>query len=329
VPTIKRRALLGAAMLTPFAVRWAHAQGQKMPLIAYLEPIAGNSATNKINLAAFHKGLAEQGFEEGRNVSFAFWYADGRIERLPELAKEVVARKPDVILASTPNAARPLKALTQTIPVIFAQAADAVENGEVANPKRPEGNLTGIANFNELNPKRLEWLLEMVPSAKTVGYIADANLGSFARNLRQAEEAADKFARKLVVGKAATDPEIVAALNQVKAQGAQALMIGPIRGAYPRPHEIVALTSTINLPTMFYDRAFVDEGGLMSFGAAFKEIYRLAGNYVGRVLKGAKIADLPVLQPGSYELVVHAGNARDLGITIPPKVLAEASEVIH
>ncbi len=323
---IPRRKVLaaGAALAAaPFG-----ASAQAMPLIAYLEPISGTSPTNKINLAAFRQGLAEHGFVEGKNFTFASWYAEGDIDRLPELAKEVVARNPAVILASTPNAARPLKALTKTIPVVFAQAADAVDNGEVTNPKRPEANLTGIANFNELNPKRLSWLVEAAPKAQVLGYIADANLGSFDRNYRQAAQAADEMKRKLIVGKAATDAEIEAALKMMGAAGVQALLVGPIRGAYPRPGAIVKLTSQLPVPVMYYDRAFVDVGGLMSFGAAFKEIYRLAGTYVGRILKGEKVADLPVLQPGSYELVVNAAAAKAQGLVFSQKVLGAASEVI-
>ena len=323
---IARRHVLaaGAALAaTPFMAR-----AQTMPLIAYLEPISGSSPTNKINLEAFRKGLAEHGFVEGKNFTFKSWYAEGDIEKLPALAKEVLAHNPAVILASTPNAARPLKELTKTVPVVFAQAADAVDNGEVTNPKRPEANLTGIANFNELNPKRLGWLLEAAPKAQVLGYLADANLGSFERNYSQAMQYAAEMKRKLVLGKAATDAEIEAALKMMGEQGVQALLVGPIRGAYPRPGAIVKLTSKLPVPTMYYDRAFVDVGGLMSFGAAFKEIYRLAGTYVGRILKGEKVADLPVLQPGSYELVVNAATAKAEGVAFSKKVLDAASDVI-
>ena len=327
-PRLSRRRVLAAAGASAFIVSRARAQDPSLPLIAYLEPISGASPTNRSNVAAFWQGLGEHGFVEGKTAAFAAWYAEGDIDKLPALAAEVVARKPAVILASTPNAARPLKALTKTIPIVFAQAADAIDNGEVTDAKHPEANLTGIANYNELNPQRLEWLLKAAPKAKTVGYISDPNLGSFPRNLSQAQEAADKLKRRLIVGKAANDTELAAALAMLGTEHADALMIGPIRGASPRPREIVALTARLPVPVMFYDRAFVDAGGLMSFGAAFQEIYRLAGTYAGRILKGAKVSDLPVLQPGSYELVLNAGAAKAIGLSFPSAVSAAAHDII-
>ncbi len=324
---LSRRAALigGVAALAPIV---ACAQKRK-PVIGYLEPIAGDSPTNAINVEAFRKGLAEHGFVEGRNIAVEYRYAAGDIDRLPALAAELVQRGVDVIVASTPNAARAAMALTTTIPIVFGQAADAVENGEVKNLARPEANLTGVANFNELNPKRFQILSQWTPNTTLTAYISDPNLGSFARNLRQLEEAAAALNRPLLVLKAATDSELEAAFQTAAQQNTGAVMIGPVRGAYSRPRHIVGLASQREVPVMYYDRAFVDVGGLMSYGAAFKRIYYLVGTYVGRILKGAKVADLPVQQPNSYELVVNAGLARKQGLKVPPAVLAAADEIIE
>ena len=298
-------------------------------VVGYLEPIAGDSPTNALNVEAFRKGLAEAGFREGRNVTVEYRYAAGDIDRLPALAADLVQRHVDVIVASTPNAARAAKALTTSIPIVFGQAADAVENGEVTNLARPEANLTGVANFNELNPKRFQILSQWTPASALTAYISDPNLGSFARNLRQLEEQAAALKRQVLVLKAATDGELEAAFKAAAEKNAGAIMIGPVRGAYSRPKHIVGLAARRAVPAMYYDRAFVDVGGLMSYGAAFKRIYFLVGTYVGRILNGAKVADLPVQQPNSYELVVSAGAARKQRLKIPAPVLAVADEVIE
>ncbi len=315
-----------ALLLAPLA---ACTRPQALPVIGYLEPIAGNSPTNAINLAAFRQGLSEVGFVEGKNVAVEFRYAGGDIDRLPALAAELVNRRVTVILASTPNAARPAKALTKTIPIVFAQAADAIENGEVANLERPESNLTGVANFNELMPKRLELLNAIVPASSVIAYVSDPNLASFERNLRQAQQTAEASKRQLLVLKAANDGEFGAAIAALAERRAGGLLVGPLRGAYSRPTAIVALAARYPIPTMYYDRAFVDVGGLMSFGAEFKRIYYLAGTYVGRILNGAKVADLPVLQPKSFELVLNLRTAKTLGLTFPPMLLTAASELIE
>jgi putative ABC transport system substrate-binding protein len=301
------------------------------PVIGYLDPISGDSPTAAINLAAFRKGLAEQGFTEGDNVEIEYRYADGEVDKLPDLAKDLVDINVAVLVVSTPSAARAAKALTSTIPIIFGQAADAVESGEVADLAHPEANLTGVANFNELGPKRLRLVHAMVPPDARIAYISDPSLASFERNLRQTQEEADRLKRRLAIFRAGRDPELEVAFGRIAMANSSVggICVGPVRGAYSKPGRLVNLAARRPKPTIYFDRAFVDAGGLMSYGASFREIYRLVGVYTGRVLGGEQPGDLPVLQPNTFELVVNAKTAAAQGLTIPPEILAEASEVIR
>jgi putative ABC transport system substrate-binding protein len=333
-PPLSRRVLLtgGAALaVSPLGgCAWFSDPPPPLPIIGYLEPIAGDSATNLANIEAFRKGLASQGFIEGDNCQMEFRYADGDIDRLPMLAKDLVDLNVAVIVASTPNAARAAQALTATIPIVFGQAADAIDNKEVANLAHPEANLTGVANFNELGAKRLRLLNGLVRPTAKIAYLSDPALGSFERNLSQTQEEAERLKRRLLILKAGRDNELDMAFARMNLAGANVggLCVGPIRGAYSRPGRVVGLAARHPLPAIFYDRAFVDAGGLMSYGVAFKEIYRLVGTYAGRILAGAKPCDLPVLQPNSFELLINLATAKAQGITVPPALLAEANETI-
>jgi putative ABC transport system substrate-binding protein len=305
--------------------------GASPPVIGYLEPISGDSPTSKRNLDAFRKGLAEQGFTEGDNVEIEYRFAEGEVDKLPDLARDLVDINVTVLVVGTPNAARAAKAATQTIPIVFAQAADAVEAGEVANPEHPEANLTGVANFNQLGPKRLRLVHAMTPPDARIAYVSDPSLASFERNLRQTQEEADRLKRRLAIFRAGRDPELEIAFGRIHMgnSGIGGVCVGPVRGAYSKPGRIVNLANRHPKPTVYFDRAFVDAGGLMSYGAAFGEIYRLVGVYAGRILNGAQPGDLPVLRPDTFELVVNAKTAAAQGIAVPPEILAEASEVIR
>jgi putative ABC transport system substrate-binding protein len=334
--TISRRALLaggGALALSPLGgcawLGWDDAP-PPLPVIGYLEPIDGDSPTNAVNVAAFRQGLAEQGFVEGRNCRIEFRYANGDIDRLPMLAKDLVDMNVAVLVASTPNAARAAKSMTGAIPIVFGQAADAVDNKEVANLAHPEANLTGVANFNELGPKRLHLLNGLVTPTAKIAYLSDPELGSFDRNLEQTQAEADRLKRRLLVLKAGKDTELDTAFARMHVAGANVggLCVGPIRGAYSRPGRVVGLAARHPLPTIYYDRAFVDAGGLMSYGVAFRQIYRMVGAYAGRILAGARPGDLPVLQPNSFEMVINLKTAQLQGIAIPQSLLAQASETV-
>jgi putative ABC transport system substrate-binding protein len=301
------------------------------PVIGYLDPIPGDSPTSAIKLAAFRKGLAEQGFTEGDTVAIEYRYAGGAVDKLPDLAKDLVDLNVAVLVVGSPNAARAAKALTATIPIVFGQAADAVEGGEVSNPAHPEANLTGVANFNELGPKRLQLLHAMVPPDARIAYISDPLLASFDRNLRETQAEADRLKRRLAIFKAGRDPELELAFARINMgnSGIGGICVGPVRGGYSKPGRIVNLAARHPKPTIYADRAFVDAGGLMSYGCSFKEIYRLVGVYTGRILNGEQPGDLPVLQPDSYELVVNAKTAAAQNIIVPPDLLAGASEIIR
>ena len=326
----RRRAMIGAATL-PFAPLAGCSWFRPLPpVIGYLETIPSDTPTNLANLDAFRKGLAEQGFVEGETVNIEYRYAGGEPDRLPELAKDLVDLNVAVLVASTVSAARAAKALTSTIPIVFGQAADAIENGEVKDLAHPEGNLTGVAGANALGGKRLRLLAGMVPPGAKIAYVGDPALGAYTRNLRETQEEADRLKRQLVIFKADRDVELDLAFGRMNMSnsGVGGVYIGPIRGAYSRPGRVVKLAARHPRPTIYYDRSFVDAGGLMSYGAAFKEIYHLVGVYTGRILNGAHPGDLPVLQPTGLELVVNAGTARAQGLTLPPEILAEATEVI-
>lgn len=326
----RRRAMVGAAAFAFGPLAGCSWFVGPPPVIGYLEPIPGDSPASQRNLAAFRKGLAEQGFTEGDNVEIEYRFADGQIDKLPDLARDLVDTNVTVLVVGTPNAARAAKAATTTIPIVFGQAADAVEGGEVANLEHPEANLTGIANFNQLGPKRLQLIDALTPPDARIAYISDPSLASFERNLRQTQEEADRLKRKLVVFRAGRDPELEVAFGRIRMpnSGVGGICVGPIRGAYSKPGRIVNLVARHPKPAVYFDRSFVDAGGLMSYGASFAEIYRLVGVYTGRILNGEQPGGLPVLQPNTFELVVNAKTAADQGITVPPDILAQANEVI-
>jgi putative ABC transport system substrate-binding protein len=328
----RRQAIRGAAGLALTSLggcSWFF--GSPPPVIGYLEPISGDSPASARNLAAFRAGLAEQGFTEGDNVEIEYRYADGAVDKLPDLARDLVDINVALLVVGTPNAARAAKAATTTIPIVFGQAADAVEGGEVANLERPEANLTGVANFNQLGPKRLRLVHAMTPPDARIAYISDPSLASFERNLRQTQEEADRLKRRLVIIRAGRDPELEVAFARIHMpnSGIGGICVGPIRGAYSKPGRIVNLAARHPKPVVYFDRSFVDAGGLMSYGASFKEIFRLVGTYAGRILNGAQPGDLPVLQPNQFELVVNTRTAAAQNLIVPPEILAEASEVIR
>ena len=327
----RRRAMVGASALALAPLAGCAWFEPPPPVIGYLEPVSGDSPANALKLAAFRRGLAEQGFVEGDNVAIEYRYADGQVDKLPDLAKDLVDINVAVLVASTPNAARAAKALTGTVPIVFGQAADAVEGGEVTNLDHPEANLTGVANFNALGPQRLRLIHAMTPPDARIAYIGDPSLASFERNLRETQEEADRLKRRLAIFKAGRDPELELAFGRINmsSSGVGGICVGPIRGAYSKPGRLVNLAARHPKPTVYFDRAFVDAGGLMSYGPSFKEIFRLVGVYAGRILNGEQPGDLPVLRPNSFEMVINARTAAAQGITVPPELLAEANEVVR
>jgi putative ABC transport system substrate-binding protein len=280
-------------------------------------------------LAAFHQGLSETGYVEGQNVAIEYRWAEGSYDRLPALAADLVGRKVDLIAASGP-AALAAKNATSTIPIVFTGVSDPVGGGLVASLARPGGNVTGFSVINlELTPKRLELLSELVPQAKVIALLVNPNNSYAERFIGDAQKAARMKGVQLPILTASTETEINAAFASLVQLQAGALVIFGDAFFSARIPQFVALTSRDAVPAIYSWREFPDAGGLISYGSSFPALYRQVGNYAGRILKGAKPADLPVQQPTIFELVVNLKTARALGLTVPPSILARADEVIE
>jgi putative ABC transport system substrate-binding protein len=318
---MKRRSFLAAAPWLPTAVR---AQG--LPRIAYFS--GRSQAADSHLLEAFREGLKSTGYVEGQNVALEVRWADGRYADLPKLAPEVVATKPDLIVAVGGNPVGvAFKAATSTIPVVFGAGADPVAIGLVKNLNRPEGNLTGMTLWaNELDAKRLDLLHDMLPKARKVAVLMNPENPGYAELLPSSKDVAGTLGLDLVLLAAASSSEVEQAFKSLPAVdalavGADAFLIN-IRG------RILKLAQERRLPGIFPAREFATDGGLASYGTRWSDMYRLLGTYAGRILKGAKPADLPVQRPTTYELVINLKTMRALGLELPPLILTRADEVI-
>ena len=320
---MKRRELLllFAGMTAPRALR---AQQKTIPVIGFLG--STSPGPNEPALAAFRQGLSDTGYVEGQNVAIEYRWADGRYDRLPALAADLVARKVDVIAATGGNASvRAAKDATSTIPIVATFGDDPVEWGLVASLARPGGNLTGINMITaELMPKRLELLSELVPRAGVIALLANPGAESM---IREVQEAARAKGVQLQILKASSESEIDAAF--ASPSQADALLVGNDPFFMSRREQLVALAARYAVPAMYEWREFVAAGGLISYGTSRTGTWRRFGNYAGKILKGAKPADLPVEQPTRFELVVNLNTAKALGLTVPPSILSRADEVIE
>jgi putative ABC transport system substrate-binding protein len=324
---VKRRdfvLLLGGAMTVARTMR---AQQKAPAVIGYLN---GTSPTaNAESLAAFRKGLSEAGYDEGQNVAIEYHWAEFHYDRLPALAADLVRRKVDVIAAvGGAGEALAAQSATSTIPTVFTVGADPVETGLVASLARPGGNLTGVYILNaELAQKRVEMISELVPQARVIGYLINPNNSAIEPNIASSREAAGVRGLQLEIFKAGTEAEIDAVFAAL-VQHVDALVAGdPLFNS--RREQIVALAAYYRIPAIYIQREYVAAGGLISYGAIFTPLYRQVGIYTGRILKGEKPADLPVQQPTTFELVVNLKTAQELGLTVPPSILARADEVIE
>ena len=316
----------GAAAAWPLAAR---AQQSAMPVIGFL-----TSQTHDVIadfLRGFRQGLKDSGYIEGENVAIEYRWADDQIDRLPALVVELLRRRVAVIAASGGPASEATAKATTTIPIVFMVAEDPVRLGLVTNLARPDGNLTGVNFFSaELAAKRLELLRELVPAATRVAVLLNpAEVALAASNLRDVETAARAMRLQIQVLNASTSREIDAAFVTIARERPDALFIssGPLFSS--RRVQLAHLATRHAVPTIHGSRLYPEVGGLISYGASLTDAHRQAGVYTGRILKGAKPADLPVVQSTKFELVINAQTARMLGLTVPPQLLALADQVIE
>jgi putative ABC transport system substrate-binding protein len=278
---------------------------------------------------AFHAGLDQAGFVDGRNVAIEYRWAEGRIETLPGLAAELVRRSVDVIVASG-GAHLAAKSATSMIPIVFTSPDDPIKEGLVASFNRPGGNATGATTFSAtIETKRLALLHELIPNATVIAALVDPRLSSADIQLMQLQAAARAVGKQFHILNASTDDEIEAAFASISKMQADALMIGANPFFNGRRNQILALSVRYSLPVMSEVREFATEGVLMSYGPSLTDVYRQVGFYTGRILKREKPADLPVVQPTKFELVINLKTAKALGLTIPETLLATADEVIQ
>jgi putative ABC transport system substrate-binding protein len=318
--------LLGGAAVWPVA---AHAQ-QVMPVIGLLSPLSAETESNR--LRAFRQGLKETGHVEGENLTIKHRWAENQMDRLPQLAAELVGQRVAVLVAAgTTAAALAAKAATTTTPVLFVAADDPVRLGLVESLARPGGNVTGVNFFSaELVAKRLELLRELIPGAARLAVLVNpANPTSTESTLKDVSEAAPSMGLQAQIFKGNTGREIDEAFAAMVHARSEALLVSPDPYLSSRSAQFVVLTARHGIPAIFTRRDLAEAGGLMSYGASLTNAYRQLGIYAGRILKGAKPADLPVVQSTKFELVINLVTARALGLTVSPTLLARADEVIE
>ena len=326
---MKRREFIsllgGAAAAWPLAAR---AQQPAMPVVGFL-----NSETPTgwaPNVAAFRKGLSETGFVEGRNVAIEYRWGEGHTDRLPALAADLVRRQVAVIAAAGASSSLAAKAATTTIPIVFSAGIDPVAAGLVASLSRPTGNVTGVTNLGvELLQKQVEMLHEVVPTATTVVGLVNPTFPGSEAQARDLQAAARKLGLELHVVYASSERDLDTASETMVRLGTAALVIGVDPFFFSRREQIVALAAEHAIPTIYAGRETAGADGLMSYGNSLADAYRRAGIHTGRILKGAKPSELPVDQATKFELIINLKTAKELGLEVPPTLLARADEVIE
>jgi putative tryptophan/tyrosine transport system substrate-binding protein len=317
---------LGSAAAWPVVAR---AQQPAMPVIGFLHPASPDLVVDR--LRAFHQGLSETGYAEGRNVAIEYRWGGDRYDRLPEMAADIVRRQVALIVtAGGPGTALAAKAATSSIPIVFVSGTDPVDAGIVSNLSRPNANLTGVHVLTTLlSAKRQELLHELVPSAAVVAMLANPSSAQTRFELSEVQAAANKIGQQVRILTASTDSEVDAAFATIVEQRISGLLVQGDVFFTSRRDQLVLLTTRHAIPTIFAWREFVTAGGLMSYGASLRAGYRLAGTYAGRILKGEKPSDLPVQQATKVELVINLKAAKALGVAIPIPLLTRADEVIE
>ena len=319
----------GTVIAAPFAPRAAHAQRDEIPVIGMLQ--SASPAGNAKRVDAFLRGLQDAGFVDGKNVTITYRWADNQAEKLAPLAVDLVRDNVTVIatIASMP-ATRAAQAATSTIPIVFATGADPVAAGVVASLNRPGRNVTGVTSLNiDVASKRLEVLHQMVPQAKRCFVLVNPASPVATSFLRDVHAGASRLDLQIETLRAGTESEIDAAFAGLPAGSDRILLSSPEPFLYSRRAQIIALAARYNVPAAFDTRDYVDDGGLLSYGANFLEVSRRAGFYVGRILKGDQPAALPVEQSDKFELAINLKTAKALALAIPPQLLAVADEVVE
>ena len=318
-------AALGCAAAWPMVAR---GQQTAMPGIGFLSGVSPGPLAQRV--AAFHQGLKETGFIEGRNMAIEYRWAEGEYDRLSALATDLVSREVVVIVAYTDAAALAAKAATMTIPIVFLSGSDPVRAGIVPSLNRPGRSITGVSWFGvDLELKQLSVLHELVPNAAVIALLVDRNSADAASHVSEVQAAAHTLQLQLVALSVRTANDIDTAFAKVARERVPALLVGAGAFLLSRRNQVIALAAHYGIPTIYGFREYSADGGLISYGNDIPEAFRAAGVYTGRVLKGEKPADLPVERTTKFELIINLKTAKALGLEIPPTLLARADEVIE
>jgi putative tryptophan/tyrosine transport system substrate-binding protein len=324
---MKRRefiTLFSGAAAWPLA---AGAQQAAMPVIGFFRSASLANAGPLVT--AFRQGLKEAGYVEGQNVIIEFRSAEGHNDELPKLVAELL-RLPVAVMVCNVTAATAAKAVTSTVPIVFATGDDPIAEGLVTSLNRPGGNVTGVSFLgNALGAKQVELLRQLAPNATTIAVLVDTNYQGSATDLKNVERAAHSFRQNLIILRASNERDLETASATLAEQHADALIALGAAFFLSQRDQIIALAERYKLPAIYQVQDFAIAGGLMSYGASIRDAYRQAGIYAARILKGEKPADLPVMQPTKFELIINLKTAKALGLTVPPLLLALADEVIE